>query len=326
MDESEEEKKFFGILDGGNTNGRINRWRDEFNEDDNRERLRESFVNVQVLIPELNDSPVPSGDMVDLLNDIKEARNTSIQVKTKSLADAREHFEILKSALRGEPYFEQIAWHEGQKGSIDALQIVILLMIFYPSFGAAADGGEPSNAYGHKERCLAAYLEYASKADTELKKWIIVLPTIIKLFDMLQVTLPDRYRGRFGRIKEVTIYDEQRYERGKKKYRKSPVRSQFFGSEMKYSYPTGWIYPLFAAFRVLVGPDKNGEKINWKKDPIAFWTDHGDQICKMYEPHISAAGYEAKKIATNLLCYQATQQAVRDLYKDELLKEYGIDV
>ena len=326
LDETEEEKKFFGILDGGNTNERINKWRDDLDNEEGGKRLKGSFVNVQILIPELNGASEPTGEMINLLNDIKEARNTSVQVKTKSLADAREHFDILKSVLREETYFDRIIWHEGDNGSIDILQIIIFLMIFYPSFGDAADARQPNNAYGHKERCLTAYLGYADKEKEKLKKWIAVLPMIIRVFDELQVTFPDYYGGRFGRIKEVAIYDEQRYERSKKKYRKTPLRSQFLENNMKYSYPAGWVYPIFAAFRVLVGPDNSSGKIVWKKDPIAFWKAHGDEICRRFEPHMSAVGYETKKIAANLLCYQATQQAVNDLYKDELLKEAGIEI
>src|ERR1022692_1538346 len=98
--------------------------------------------------------------MLDLLNDIKEARNTSVQVKSKSLADARRHFDVLKNALSAEPFYNDISWREGEGGSVDALQIITLLMIFYPRFAASADG-EPSNAYGHKERCLDAFLDYS---------------------------------------------------------------------------------------------------------------------------------------------------------------------
>ena len=324
LNETEEEEKFFGILDGGNTNERINKWRGDLDDEDGQEKLKESFVNIQILIPGVSGTLVPTGEMVDLLNDIKEARNTSTQVKTKSLADAREHFDFLKSVLQVEPYFDHIAWHEGQQGGIDALLIIIFLMIFYPSFSSAS--GQPSNAYGRKERCLAAYLDYAVSEKKELKKWLVVLPDIIRLFDELQVTLPDHYGGRIGGITQVTIHDKQRYQPGSKKYRIRPIKSQFLGKEMKYAYPLGWVFPIFAAFRVLVGPDKSGERIIWKKDPIAFWKTHGDEICKRYEPHIRDMGYETKKVATNLLCYQATQHAVNDLYKDELLKEAGIEV
>jgi len=160
LDETEEERRLFGLLDGGNTTRRINIWREELSDAEAEERLTKTFVNMQVLVPQLKALGDPTPEMVDLLNDVKEARNTSVQVKSKSLADARRHFETLKAVLADQPYFPAISWHEGQPGSIDALQIVILLMIFYPSFCKATDG-EPNNAYGHKERCLDAFLEYS---------------------------------------------------------------------------------------------------------------------------------------------------------------------
>jgi hypothetical protein len=325
LDEAEEEKRYFGILDGGNTNARINEWRTVLSGEEAAERLTQGFVNVQVLLPQLKGASEPTGKMFDLLNDIKEARNTSVQVKTKSLADARKHFETLKSVMKETPYYNDMSWHEGQPGSIDALQIVIFLMMYYPSFCSAA-GGEPSNAYGHKERCLDAFLEYAASEPDELAKWMRLLPTMIDLFDELQTTFPDHYEGRFGKIKEVQIYDQRLYERGNKKYRKSPMKSMFLGKEMKYSYPVGWLYPLFAAFRFLAASDKSGKSVTWKRDPVEFWKLHGQEICERYMPHIIAAGYEPKTIATNPLSYQAVRQAVSDLFKDDLLREAGIAV
>ena len=322
--ETDDEDRFYGVLDGGNTNARINKWRQELPDATAIEEMKKRFVNVQILIPRLGGAP-PTQLMIELLNDIKYARNTSVQVKTKSIADARLQFDILKDTLKDESYFDEIMWHEGQKGSLDGLQIVMFLMMFYPSFSREADGNEPSNAYGHKERCLTAYLEYADKEAEELAKWIKILPEIVRLFDTIQLTIYDCYEGHFGKIKEVRIFDEKRYERGNKRFTKTPSYTTFFGKEMKYSYPLGWIYPLFAAFRVLAGPDKKGN-IVWKKDPIQFWEAHGIEIMRRFEPHMTSAGYEVKKIATNILCYQATKQAVLDLYKDELLRGAGVQV
>jgi hypothetical protein len=134
------------------------------------------------------------------------------------------------------------------------------------------------------------------------------------------------YTGYFGKIKEVQIHDDKKYQRGNKKYRKTAAKSQFYGREMKYSYPVGWLYPIYAAFRVLVGASSDGAQLMWKKNPIDFWRRHGTEICRRYEPHLAEAGYEAKRIATNLLCYQAMTAAVKDIYKDELLTEAGIQM
>src|SRR5262249_37976649 len=309
-----------------NTNARINKWREELPEDKAKEELAQRFVNVQILVPKLDGAAVPSIQMRDLLNDIKYARNSSVHVKDRDIADARRQFDVLKSVLQDQSYFREISWHDGQGGSIDAQTIVILLMIYYPQFCEEADGREPSNAYGHKDRCLDAYLKYAEEEPEQLEAWIRLVPQMIELFDKLQVTLPNHYAGHFGRIKEVQIYDEKRYERGNKKFRKTAAKSQFFARDMKYSYPIGWLYPLYAAFRVLVGPSTDGKIVTWKKDPLAFWEKNADEICKRYEPHLTAAGYETKKVATNLICYQAMRQAVTDLYKDEIIREAGLTV
>jgi hypothetical protein len=325
LDEIPEEVRLYGLLDGGNTNERINLWRRDLSDEDAVSKLAETFVNAQVLIPTLNGAGELSPEMRDLLNDIKQARNTSVQVKSKSLADARRHFDILKAALSKEPYYSEISWREGEGGSIDALQIIMLLMIYYPTFAASADG-EPSNAYGHKERCLEAYLGYSDGEPEELEKWISTLPVLIRLFDALQIRLPEHYSGSFGKIEEVKIFDEKRLQKGEKKYRSTAPKSQFLGSPMKYQYPTGWLFPIFAAFRHLVGPSKDGSTVAWRRDPFAFWEKHGPELVRRYEPHIRDAGYETKRIATSYICYQAMSQAIKDFYKDELLKEHGISV
>lgn len=325
---SEAEDRFFGILDGGNTDARINKYREELLEDEAREKLPRRFVNVQVLIPNLDGSDIPTGKLETLLNDIKEARNTSVQVKEKSLADARRQFDLLKEVLKDEPYFGEISWRQGDKGSIDAQFVLTLLMIYFPPFCESADGREPSNAYGHKERCLDAYLEYANSKDEgvthTLEAWIKLLPVIIRFFDHLQKTLASQYSGSFGKIKEVQIFDEKKFERGNKKYRKTAAHSQFLGAEMKYQYPIGWLYPIFAAFRVLVAPKKDTGELEWKRDPIAFWDKNGKELCRRFEPHLNELGFEPKKVATSLICYQAMSSAVKELFKDELLTDAGI--
>ena len=60
LDESEEEKRVYGILDGGNTTERINLWREELTEEEAEQRLPNTFVNVQVLIPQLKGHDLPS--------------------------------------------------------------------------------------------------------------------------------------------------------------------------------------------------------------------------------------------------------------------------
>ncbi len=326
LHESEEEEPFYGILDGGNTDARIKKWREDLPDEDAKAELARRYVNVQVLAPKLKDLSVPTGELVDLMHDIQDARNTSVQVKAKSLADARHHFDLLKEVLAGEPYFGEISWREGDKGRIDALLLLSLLMVFYPRFSESFPGQEPSNAYGRKERCLDAYLQYSEENGEELDKWIQIVPELIRLFDEVQTSFPEHYTGHFGKINEVQIFDERRYEKGNKRYRKTAPTSYFFGEEMKYSYPTGWLYPVFAGFRVLAGLNKTSEAVVWKRDPMEFWRAHGREIVAKYQPHLQQWGHETKRVASDTLCYQAMRSTVTGLYKDELLKEAGITI
>jgi hypothetical protein len=320
LHESEEEESHYGILDGGNTNAQINEWRRTLPDDPSPEELKRRFVNVQVMVPR---TPVLTSDVEDLLNDIKEARNNSVQVKQKSLADARHHFDILKQVLSGEPYFNEISWREGDKGGIDVLQIVTLLMLVFPPFSEDAPDREPNGAYGRKEKCLEYFLNYSDIRGEELERWLYVVPTLLRLFDEMQVSFPGYLGGRFGKIAEVRIYDERLYEKGSKKYRKSPTKTQFLGRDMKYEYPTGWLYPLVSGFRILAGPSATGTVV-WKKDPFEFWKQHGPEVCSRYEPHLKSVGYETKKIATSPITFSAMKGAITDLYKDDLLAEAGI--
>lgn len=322
LHDNEDEEHNFGILDGGNTNAQINDWRESLPEE-SLEALKRRHVNVQVLIPRIENGEMPS-ELGDLLNDIKEARNNSVQVKQKSLADARQQYEKLKSVLHNEPYFDHITWREGDKGTIDVLQIVLLFMIFYPEFSKEAPEGEPNVAYGRKEKCLDSFLRYSETNSQDLETWIEIVPQLLQFFDVLQLDFPNIMGGGFGRITEVRIFDPKLYEKGSKKYRKTAEKTQFFGQEMKYQYPAGWIYPIYAAFRGLVGYDKTSEKVVWKKDPVEFWHSNKERICAAYKPHLNNVGYVTKKVATSATAFGAMKLTVTDLYKSELLKEAGI--
>lgn len=318
LDGSEEEQSHYGILDGGNTNEQINQWRADLSDETAAEQLQKRFINAQVLVPRVQ---LTSG-VETLLNDIKEARNTSVQVKQKSLADAKHQYDLLKKVLANEKYYEAISWREGEQGSIDVLQIISLLMVFYPPFSEKAPDGEPNGAYGRPEKCLDAFLRISEDQGDHLDQWINFVPDMLRLFDTIQYSFPDLLGGRFGAVKEVRIWDEKKYEKGTKKYRKTPSKSAFFLQNMKYEYPAGWVYPMYAAFRLLLGNTQGALK--WKRDPFEFWAQHGGELCSRYEPHLKQDGYETNKIARSAITYSAMREAVTGMYKDDLLTEAGI--
>jgi hypothetical protein len=94
--------------------------------------------------------------------------------------------------------------------------------------------------------------------------------------------------------------------------KETPATSLFLGREMRYSYPIGWLYPIFAGFRILAGAAKENGDVIWKRDPIKFWERHGQELVRRYEPHLASMGNETRKVATDPLCYQAMRTAVTD--------------
>ena len=113
---------------------------------------------------------------------------------------------------------------------------------------------------------------------------------------------------------------------GGKRYSKSAFKSKFLESKMKYKYGPGFAYPVFAGFRMLLKVDESTGEVTWKRNPFEFWANNGDNILKQFKPHMDNCGFEAKKVAQSPTCYQAVRQSINDFYKDELLKNAGIDV
>ncbi len=314
--DSDAEQEFYGVLDGGHTNEIINRYREEHRDSDEAEVVfRERWVNVQVIIPKTSSDGNLSDELRDLLNDIKRARNTSVPVKRRDLENARHHFDLIKDVLESKSYFSSIKWRDGDDGHIDGQTLIILLMIFHREF--VSYGDDPTNAYGKKDVCLDKFVEFSDTNSKYLDALIRFLPSLLDLYDHLERTFPEIYNakgGRFARFSNVRRADSDRYF--------TQLRS-----ETPWKYPSAWIYPLFAAFRVLINEDQSTGEVSWKRDGIGFWKNHGKQIVDAYLPVFKTIAADSPtKVGRSVPAHQAVRQSVSGLLKDELLREAGIEV
>ena len=92
-----------------------------------------------------------------------------------------------------------------------------------------------------------------------MAKYIPLLPKILELRDHIYATLPEAHNGNGGKFGKLTDVGE----------RKKPETLTFSGESTKYKIPSGFIYPILAAFRATVACE-NG-KCSWKVDPIKFY-------------------------------------------------------
>jgi AIPR protein len=275
-----------GLLDGGHTY-RIVR--------DEQENLTfPQYVKFEIL-------EGFSKDDIPLLVD---ARNTSNQVRDQSLMNLQGEFDKLKRALAKQPYANLIAYKEyevlddGSARPLDVRELIAILTCFDR---CNFDGRvHPINAYRSKAACLDHFAAHRS----DFEKIYPLAPDILRLFDEIQVQLPELYNqsgGRFGKLTGVATY-------------KKAIELPFTGLQTKYGVPTGFVYPVLGAFRALIQDRR--DRYVWAKNLDPFELLKGELGQTLAET-IGSFALDARnpsKTGKSPLVWQACYQAAEVNY------------
>ena len=205
----------------------------------------------------------------DIIEKLAEARNTSVQVDEKSMAELQQKFDPIKEGLEGMPFFTRIAFKQNQQAfdddtnkklkMIDAREVVAIINMFnIYKFDAM---NHPIKAYSSKAKMLDLYLE-----DPEYyRRYVNIMPDIFDLYDAIETEFATAFNetgGRYGRKKYSGYKDG------------NIIGTSKFGlQEICYKIPDGLIYPAVAAFRSLVIFNSETNKYEWKNgvNPISVW-------------------------------------------------------
>jgi len=206
----------------------------------------------------------------DIIEQLAEARNTSNQVDTKSMAELQNKFEPIKEGIEGLPFYERIAFKQNQevidertnkkRKMIDAREIVAIINMFNMSEYNAKK--HPIQAYSSKAKMLNDYLDNPEY----YRQYSNIIPDIFDLYDIIELEFADAYNteanGKYGRKKYSG------YKGGNK-----IGNSKFYENEIKYKIPDGFMYPVVAGFRSLLTYDENTNKFLWKDgvSPLSVW-------------------------------------------------------
>lgn len=238
-----------GNIDGGHTYKIVLKHKDE--------KLNQ-FIKFEVLT-----------GVEDIIVDLAEARNNSVQVDEKSLAELIGKFDPIKEGIEGLPFFSRIAFKQNQViidpktgkklKMIDAREIVSIISMF--NVEAYPADKHPIQAYSSKAKMLENYLvnpDYYSK-------FVNIMPEIFDLFDDIESEFADAYNSTGGR------YGTRKYSQ----YKNGNVvgTSKFNENDLTYKVPDGIVYPVLAAFRALLDYDDESEKYYFKKEPKKVWED-----------------------------------------------------
>lgn len=224
----------------------------------------------------------------DIIEKLAEARNTSVQVDEKSMAELQQKFDPIKEGLEGMPFFNRIAFKQNQQAfddetnkkvkMIDAREIVSIINMF--NIDKFDDETHPIKAYSSKAKMLELYLENPEY----YRKYVNIIPDIFDLYDTIETEF-------------ATAFNETGGKYGRKKYsgynKGETIGTSKFGlREISYKIPDGLIYPTVAAFRSLVVLNPETDKYEWKNgvNPISVWNKCKNNMTNQIMNFASAIG------------------------------------
>lgn len=252
--DDENDKFLYGILDGGHTYTAIMKKRDEIPED-----LRK-FVRIEVITNVQN------------ITRLSDARNTSVQVSDMALFNLDDNFDDIKAAIVGQKYADQIAYKDNEAKPIHVSEFLRLMYAFdvdkYPD-----DNVAPVQSYSGKAQ---VFKRYKQAFETPFYKSLTKhLPTLVELYDTIEHELPEKYKEykkalgvanpRFGNVRGIESLDNF-------------TKTEFLATPTKYSVSSGYIYPIFGAFRSLIKFDESESTVSWLFDPIDIWHEVSTSI------------------------------------------------
>lgn len=289
----------YGNLDGGHTYKVILNNQDKI--------LDKQFVQFEVM----------SG-IESFVDDLAEARNNSIAVDAKSMAELRDNFDPIKEGIEGMPFYPRIAFKQNQlfvdpttgkkQKMIDAREIVAIVAMF--NIAKYDNNTHPIQAYSSKAGMLQHYLDdYAS-----YKKFINIMPDIFDLYECIETEFAYAYNtsgGKYGRKKYSG------YKKDENNNAKVIGKSKFRLSDIYYKVPDGLIYPVVAAFRALVQYDSTNEVYKWVDgvSPINVWEKCKVDLAQKVMNFANAIGDNPNAVGKDdniwALAYMTVQLAIK---------------
>lgn len=233
------DENIHGLGDGGHTYTIIR------NEAKDLPATRTQYVKIEIL----------EGFSLDDIALVVEGRNTSNQVKDQSIMELKHQFDDLKTFLKPQ-VVDRIAFSEyetdasGTPRPVSIRDVIAVLTMFNKDH--FTDGTQPVIAYSSKHACLQRFKE----STKTYKKLYPLAQEILELHDHVYNAFGNLYntagklsgtktRGNFANVTGAAAH----------KNGGGPTL-HFIGSTSAYTVPTGFVYPMVAAFRAFLEEKK----------------------------------------------------------------------
>lgn len=244
----------YGILDGGHTYKAILDGRNDLSEKINK------FVKLEIIVGE---------DLT--VSRIADARNTSASVSDIALYELDNQFGFIKNAVKGQVYENNIAIKDNSKERLPIIELLKLLFTY--NIYKFKDSNEmPTQAYSSKAMVFKDIKNDLDNGTEYYYKLSSLLPNLVDLYDYIELNFREKYieynpSGKFGSLRGV-----EKTKEGKS------FKTLFLENKTNYKIASGYILPVFGAFRVLIY--FKDEKFHWKIDPKLMWEKIGAALIK----------------------------------------------
>lgn len=266
-----------GLVDGGHTYAVLKKRMDD-----------ESLSDLPIFVTIIEGA----GDFATRL---ARARNTSVQVSEKSIANLDEQFEPIKEALG--KYGQKVIYFENENLNNEEAEFPIeeLLALMTALNRDLYDSShQPTVAYTGVTTCFNKWLN--EKNRPSYQKLYAILPSILETYEYLYSKFEDyaEKSGGVGSKRFGAVNGIERY-RGKGKNRKVVKTTlPFTGKAVNYQLAKGFVLPIFASLRFLL-KEINGQ-YEWQTEPRAFLDKYGSELVgQILEAHTREYGRNPNK-------------------------------
>ena len=253
-----ENPELHGIVNGGHTFAAIR----EAAEDPDKPEPWDAMVRLHIY----------EGIDVGFIADIAEGMNRSLQVDDASLENLQGTFDEIKDALKGQKGEDSIAYRQGDTQDID-IQFVLTIMAMLNHSKFPDRKTHPNKLFGQPKAVLEGFVADAKNGSS----YRILLP---KLHDILVLSdhIQREMAARLAKLKVRNSASGNRV--GSKKNKTLPAH--FSGGTIGGHVPLGWVYPVLAAFRANIDPNRwTKGKFAWLEEPATLLKDTIDEMCEV---------------------------------------------
>lgn len=256
---NEEDLLTYGILDGGHTYTAILEKRDNIPED------VDQYVRIEVI------TNVPN------IAKLSDARNTSISVSDIALYNLDDKFDDIKNAVQGETWGNEVAYKDNDRQRIN-ISNLLRLMYAFDLINFPDDRNAPVQSYSGKaqvfKRFKQVYDNKGGKYNNDLafyKALIVQIPTLVRLYDTIEREIGEKY----NQYKKNSGFKNPHFGNvaGVEKGKSTSFKTFFLQHDIDYNTSSGYIYPIFGAFRSLLQWDSQKKLLKWIFDPLELWED-----------------------------------------------------